>query len=169
MKTQSDAYPDAVWIRRAGNDGALVKLRQNVEQVEIEDDDGVSVMYEYDEVETFVPKRPKLHQWVQENFAQLWANATADVRDYAPLVVSSDKTTIAADGEDTALVTATLPDGVDTAHVLINSPPPVYEVVNDGVLEVEFRTVDAGHHVIEVAAGMRRGLVVIEGVAPNEG
>ncbi len=90
-----------------------------------------------------------------------------DINNMKPIELTVDKPEIMANGEDVAVITGELPKEFEKIHVLVNSPPPVNEIVNDGQIEIEFTTEDEGYHVIEVTAGSRRGLVVIKGVSAD--
>jgi len=95
----------------------------------------------------------------------LWQlKADVSIEDMKPIDLTVDKQEIKTDGEDTATITGKVPEHIERAYVLVNAPPPVHEVVNDGEIEIEFTTEDAGYHVIEVTAGNHRGLTVVKGV-----
>ena len=96
----------------------------------------------------------------------LWPLKTdINVGEMKPIKLQANKQQIKTDGEDTAIITGELPAEFEKIHVLVNSPPPVYEETNDGEIEIEFTTEDEGFHIIEVTAGNKRGLIVIEGVS----
>ncbi len=96
----------------------------------------------------------------------LWQlKADVSIEDMKPIDLTVDKKEIKTDGKDTATITGEVPEHIERAYVLVNSPPPVHEVVNDGEIEIEFTTEDEGYHVIEVTAGNHRGLAVIKGVS----
>ena len=86
------------------------------------------------------------------------------ITDMMPIDLKTDKQQIETNGTDTAIITGEVPEHIEKAYVLVNSPPPVHEVINDGEIEIEFTTEDEGYHVIEVTAGNHRGLAVIKGV-----
>ena len=96
----------------------------------------------------------------------LWQlKADVSIEDMKPIDLKVDKQEIKTDGEDTATITGEVPENMEKAYVVVNSPPPVYEAINDGEIEIEFTTEDEGYHVIEVTAGNHRGLAVIKGVS----
>ena len=96
----------------------------------------------------------------------LWQlKADVSIEDMKPIDLTVDKQEILTDGQDTATITGEVPERLEKAYVLVNAPPPIYEVVNDGNIEIEFTTEDEGYHVIEVTAGNHRGLVVVKGVS----
>lgn len=96
-----------------------------------------------------------------------WTKVARDIETVKPIELAVDKAEIKADGKDVAMITGEVPDDVEAVYVIVNSPPPVYEVINDGEIEIEFTTEDEGYHVIEVTAGNRRGLAVVKGVKPS--
>ena len=99
----------------------------------------------------------------------LWQlKADVSIEDMKPIDLTVDKQEILTDGQDTATITGEVPEHIDKAFVVVNSPPPVYEAINDGEIEIEFTTEDEGYHVIEVTAGNHRGLAVVKGVSANE-
>jgi len=169
MKVQSKEKPDAFWIRKNDGKNIYAKLRKNIEQKERQDDEGISTYFEYDELEVILPKMNKPEEYIQENYEYLWfANTheiSKEVKEMKPIDLKVDKQEIKTDGEDTSTITGTVPEHIEKAYVLVNSPPPVHEVVNDGQIEIEFTTEDEGYHVIEVTAGNHRGLAVIKGVS----
>ena len=87
-----------------------------------------------------------------------------DISNMIPIELKTDKQQLETDGTDTATITGEIPTDFEKVHVIVNAPPPVYEEINDGEIEIEFTTEDEGFHVIEVTAGNHRGLIVIEGV-----
>ena len=96
----------------------------------------------------------------------LWQlKADVSIEDMKPIELTVDKQEINTDGEDTAIITGEVPEHIEKAYVLVNSPPPVHEVINDGEIEIEFTTEDEGYHVIEITAGNHRGLAVVKGVS----
>ena len=98
----------------------------------------------------------------------LWQLKTdVSIEDMKPIELKTDKQQIETNGTDTATITGEIPTDFEKVHVMVNSPPPVYEEINDGEIEIEFTTEDEGFHVVEVTAGNHRGLVVIEGVSSS--
>ncbi len=81
--------------------------------------------------------------------------------------IAADKTEITADGQDKAVITATIPDGINTAYVLVNGPPiqelPVVD--NQVQFEVTAEPEEVGLHKVEIAAGQHQGYVIVEAVS----
>ena len=171
MKVQSSEIPEQIWIRKNDGKNIYVKLRKNIEEKTREDEEGTSIYYEYDEVEVVLPKMNKPEEYIEQNFDDIWFQNTTEmareVKGMIPIKLKTDKQQIETDGTDTATITGEIPTDFEKVHVMVNSPPPVYEEINDGEIEIEFTTEDEGFHVIEVTAGNHWGLIVIEGVSSS--
>ena len=72
MKVQGSAYPESIWIRNKELDYINVTLRKNVEEKQIEKENDVETVYEYDEVTIKLVDRPNLEEYVQNNFDALF-------------------------------------------------------------------------------------------------
>lgn len=72
MKVQGSAYPENIWIRNKELDSINVTLRKNVEEKQIEREEGIETIYEYDEVTIKLIDRPNLEEYIQNNFDVLF-------------------------------------------------------------------------------------------------
>jgi len=72
MKIQGSAYPENIWIRNKELDCVNVTLRRNVEEKQIEREEGIETIYEYDEVTIKLIDRPNLEEYIQNNFDVLF-------------------------------------------------------------------------------------------------
>lgn len=72
MKVQGSAYPERIWIRNKELDYINVTLRKNVEEKQIEKENDVETVYEYDEVTIKLVDRPNLEEYIQNNFDALF-------------------------------------------------------------------------------------------------
>lgn len=72
MKVQGSAYPESIWIRNKELDYINVTLRKNVEEKQIEKEEGIETIYEYDEVTIKLIDRPNLEEYIQNNFDVLF-------------------------------------------------------------------------------------------------
>jgi len=72
MKVQGSAYPESIWIRNKELDYVNVTLRRNVEEKQIEREEGIETIYEYDEVTIKLIDRPNLEEYIQNNFDVLF-------------------------------------------------------------------------------------------------
>ena len=193
MKVQSKTKPEQLHIEKQGNIAKIIMCK-NIEQVERETEEGeIEQLYQYDKMDFELPYRKTLDNSITDNFnayfefgkekmkesqeqernrnetLSLTQNYTLPriLDNMKPIELSVDKQEIKTDGEDTAIITGEVPEHIDKAYVLVNSPPPVHEVINDGEIEIEFTTEDEGYHVIEITAGNHRGLAVIKGVSSS--
>ena len=72
MRVQGSAYPESIWIRNKELDYVNVTLRRNVEEKQIEREEGIETIYEYDEVTIKLIDRPNLEEYIQNNFDALF-------------------------------------------------------------------------------------------------
>lgn len=72
MKVQGSAYPESIWIRNMELDYINVTLRRNVEEKQIEKENDIETVYEYDEVTIKLIDRPNLEEYIQNNFDALF-------------------------------------------------------------------------------------------------
>ena len=190
MKVQSKLKPKQIDVKKEGNMAQII-LVNNIEQTEREVEDGETEgFYQFDKVDFELPHRKNLEQSINNNFETYFEfgkekmkerqereksrrdtlsltqnyNLPRVLHNVKPIELVVDKQEITANGNDTATITGEVPERLEKAYVLVNAPPPIYEVVNDGNIEIEFTTEDEGYHVIEVTAGNHRGLIVIKGV-----
>ncbi len=72
MKTQFSEYPSSVWIKNKVDNYTFVRLRKNIEEVEIETEEGTQAMYEANEVEVMLPNKLANEEFVLENFEDIY-------------------------------------------------------------------------------------------------
>lgn len=72
MRVQGSAYPESIWIRNKELDYINVTLRKNVEEKQIEKENDVETVYEYDEVTIKIVDRPNLEEYITAHFDALF-------------------------------------------------------------------------------------------------
>jgi len=72
MRVQGSAYPGRIWIRNKELDYVYITLRDNVEEKQIEHEDTIDTIYEYDEVTIKIVDRPNLEEYITAHFDVLF-------------------------------------------------------------------------------------------------
>ena len=72
MRVQGSAYPESIWIRNMELDYINVTLRRNVEEKQIEKENDIETVYEYDEVTIKIVDRPNLEEYITAHFDALF-------------------------------------------------------------------------------------------------
>ncbi len=72
MKVQSSIRPSEFYIRKTELGNSYIKLRKNIQEKEVEYEEGADVIYEYDEVEVVVANRVNLAEYIVEYFDELF-------------------------------------------------------------------------------------------------
>ena len=80
MKVQSGEYPNTYMIRKKNDSGYTIKLRNNIEEKTVENDEGESTYYQYDEIEIKIPIMPEqnIEKFIKNNFNKLWTFYSED-------------------------------------------------------------------------------------------
>lgn len=75
MKVVGNARPERIWVRYVEEGNAVVRLRDNIAEIadDVVDGEMVNRRYEYDEVELILADREKLTEYINKNFAALFA------------------------------------------------------------------------------------------------
>ena len=72
MKVQSSIRPSEFYIRKTELGNSYIKLRKNIQEKEVEYEEGADVIYEYDEVEVVVANRVNLAEYILKYFDELF-------------------------------------------------------------------------------------------------
>lgn len=72
MKVQGSAYPERIWIRNKELGYVYITLRDNVEEKQVEHEDTIDTIYEYDEVTIKIVDRPNLEEYITAHFDALF-------------------------------------------------------------------------------------------------
>jgi len=75
MKAMFGEYPDSFRIVKKDDDGYIIRLRKNIQEIEIQnDDEGISTSYKCDEIEIRIPIMPErnVESYIENNFNRLW-------------------------------------------------------------------------------------------------
>ena len=73
MKGQSSIRPGDFYMRKVESNNSYIKLRKNIQEKEVGHNEGVDIVYEYDEVEVVVANRTNLSEYITEYFDELFA------------------------------------------------------------------------------------------------
>ena len=76
--------------------------------------------------------------------------------------LSTDKTTINADGLDPATITATIPTDAEYCFITVNGPPAEKADVVNGEVVREFSAGETGLYKVEFFAGNKTASMIIE-------
>jgi hypothetical protein len=70
---QSAIKQNPIWIRKIENNYAHVVLRKNFVEKTLTDDEGnITTYWEYEETNAIIKNRPNIHQYIEENFDNVW-------------------------------------------------------------------------------------------------
>ena len=71
MRVQGSAYPGRIWIRNKELDYVYITLRDNVEEKQVEHEDTIDTIYEYDEVTIKIVDRPNLEEYINTYYLSI--------------------------------------------------------------------------------------------------
>ncbi len=101
-------------------------------------------------------------EYLDANFETLWdAQSLTGPQE---ITLTADKTTITADGDDAATVTATIPMDAEYCFVTVNGPPAEKADIEGGQVVREFTSEEAGIFRVDFYAGNKVATIFIEAV-----
>ena len=78
-KVNSSLIPLQYEIRKKTDKDVYVKLRRNVQEKTIENEEGITTYYEYDEVEVKIPNQRDIELYIVNNFEALYLSSTPEL------------------------------------------------------------------------------------------
>ena len=73
MLVQGSVYPPKIQIINYQRGNAIVKLRRNIKEKEIKNEDGsTDTLYEYEETEIIIGNRGNIEEYIEKNFDALF-------------------------------------------------------------------------------------------------
>ena len=77
MLVESSVYPAKIQIVNYEKGNAVVKLRKNIKEKEIENEEGTDIIYEYEETEVVLANRNNIKEYMENNFEILFEEGIA--------------------------------------------------------------------------------------------
>jgi hypothetical protein len=77
-KVQFSESPLVYTIRKTTDKELFVRLRKNITEQTVQDEQGTSTFFEADEIEIVIPKRQEIEKYIENNFDALYLGADVE-------------------------------------------------------------------------------------------